>query len=94
MDHTPRPLADPSQEWRGTAAGALSQEWRGNIYHHQQRNPARSGGELHSKPSARNGKGPTTTHTSHTHTNTSSKPQPREGRTSNHTPPTPCTRSL
>ena len=82
------PAVDPSQEWRGTAAKTLSQVWWGTSHHHTWQTPARSGGELHPRPSPRSGEGPPTTHTNHTHTNTSRKPEPREAGTSNHRLPT------
>ena len=74
-DHTPRPSADPSQEWRGTAPGALSQEWRGITHKQRHRTPARSCREPHPGPTARSGEGPPTT--------TTSGPQP--GISGNHT---------
>ena len=60
----PQQQADPSQEWRGTAIRTLSQEWRGTTHHHNQRTPAKSGGEPHPGPSASNCEAPTTTTTS------------------------------
>ena len=54
-DH-PQP-ADPSQEWRGNATTALSQDWRGTNHHHNQWTPTRSGREQDPRPSARIGEG-------------------------------------
>ena len=55
---------------RGTAPGALDQEWRGITHYQQQRTPAGSGGEPHPGPSASSNEGPPTT--------TTSGPQPGE----------------
>ena len=56
----PQPV-DPSQEWRGTTPRALGQEWRGTNHSTRWRTQARSGGAPQPNPSARSGKGPTTT---------------------------------
>ena len=63
----PQP-ADPSQEWRGTACRALSQDRRGTTDHQNQPTPARSRGEPQPQPSARIGEAPPAT--------TGSGPQP------------------
>ena len=49
------------KEWRGAAPRTLSQESRGTTHHHNQRAPARTGGEPHPSPSARCGERPPTT---------------------------------
>ena len=60
-DHPPPRAAHGSQDWRGTAPRALSQDWRANTHHQNQGTPAGSGGEPHPRPSARIGEGPPTT---------------------------------
>ena len=75
-NHAPPPAADPSQEWQGAAARALSQEWRGT--------PTTTGGATRPRVAGKHTQKPPPgvardrPHTSHTptHTNTSSKPQP------------------
>ena len=64
-DHSPPKPVDPSLGLRGTAPTALSQEWPGTTDHHQQQTPARNGGGLQPRPSARTGSGPATTYTRH-----------------------------
>ena len=49
---TAAPQAGPSQEWRRSAPGALSQDWRGTTDHqHHHRTPARNGEEKKLRPS-------------------------------------------
>ena len=67
-DHPTPQTTGPSQEWRGTAARALSQEWRRSTHQLQQQTAAKNGRELQPEPSARIEEEPPTT--------TSNRPQP------------------
>ena len=67
-EHPPPATADPGQEWQGAAPRTQTRELLGTTHHHNQRAPARSGGESHPSRTGRSSEGPPTA--------TTARPQP------------------